>query len=247
MAKPPPPAAQEGAPEWMVSFADLVSIMMSFFVIMYALSPKKDAKNEAKMQKLMDSVVYRFGPEWKPFYFGGHPPKTLEKQRGKVGIPKRATSAALAPDEGEGEKTMITEVLVPGRGEERAMGGIVYFTPGAVDLTESETDRLKTIAQELAGRRHKIQILCHTTRRPLPEGSPYRDHFDLAYARGRVVADKLAGMGIDPRNLRVSVAGANEPLYPESDPATFNRNERVEIHFLDVLSDVEGAVPATGG
>jgi flagellar motor protein MotB len=55
--KTPPPPAQEGAPEWMVSYADMITIMMAFFVVMYAMAPKKDQeKKESPTQRLMQSI-----------------------------------------------------------------------------------------------------------------------------------------------------------------------------------------------
>ncbi|MCL4195115.1 MAG: hypothetical protein KJZ87_25480, partial [Thermoguttaceae bacterium] len=49
----------EGAPEWMVSFADMITIMMSFFVIMFALAA---AKNEGHAEAVRQSIHDRFSP-----------------------------------------------------------------------------------------------------------------------------------------------------------------------------------------
>src|SRR5262245_60042506 len=66
--KKAPPPAQEGAPEWMVSYADMITIMMAFFVVMYAMAPKKDQeKKESPTQRLMNSIHKRFGPDYEPF------------------------------------------------------------------------------------------------------------------------------------------------------------------------------------
>ena len=42
-----PEEKPDGAPEWMVSFADMITIMMSFFVIMFALASGEAAKAHA--------------------------------------------------------------------------------------------------------------------------------------------------------------------------------------------------------
>ena len=65
-----PEEKPERRPEWMVSFADMITIMMSFFVIMFALASNQAAKGKkasANQQAAMDSLNYRFGPSWKPF------------------------------------------------------------------------------------------------------------------------------------------------------------------------------------
>ena len=76
-----PEEKPDGAPEWMVSFADMITIMMSFFVIMFALASSDAAKNKrnakqqqagvespqnAKQQAAFDSLNYRFGPNYRP-------------------------------------------------------------------------------------------------------------------------------------------------------------------------------------
>src|SRR5947207_7888466 len=51
-------AASEGAPEWMVSYADMITILMSFFVVMYSMAGTKDA---AKQDPVMSSLRKQFG------------------------------------------------------------------------------------------------------------------------------------------------------------------------------------------
>ena len=36
----------EGAPEWMVSYADMITILMSFFVVMFSMAGTKNTKKE---------------------------------------------------------------------------------------------------------------------------------------------------------------------------------------------------------
>ncbi len=45
-----PEEKPDGAPEWMVSFADMITIMMSFFVIMFALASGEAAKAKQQQQ-----------------------------------------------------------------------------------------------------------------------------------------------------------------------------------------------------
>src|SRR5271156_2659500 len=61
----------EGAPEWMVSYADMITIIMSFFVIMFALASGEAARGRKSQQATIDSFQFRFGPRWKPFMSWG--------------------------------------------------------------------------------------------------------------------------------------------------------------------------------
>src|SRR6478609_4541171 len=53
-----PEEHHEGAPEWMVSYADMITIMMAFFVVMYAMAGAKDPK---KLQPAIASLHKQFG------------------------------------------------------------------------------------------------------------------------------------------------------------------------------------------
>ena len=86
----------EGAPEWMVSFADMITIMMSFFVIMFALAAGEAAKGKKahneQQQAALDSLQNRFGPKYQPFSsWGLMPGNSPVKNRGtrqKVKLPE---------------------------------------------------------------------------------------------------------------------------------------------------------------
>ncbi len=51
---------EEGLPEWIMSYADMITILMAFFVVMYSMAgaPKDKGKEEAVMRSFRE----RFGP-----------------------------------------------------------------------------------------------------------------------------------------------------------------------------------------
>ena len=118
------------------------------------------------------------------------------------------------------------------------------FSANAVALTKAQKKQLHTVAQSLAGKLQKIEIRGHTDRRPLAPHSPYRDHWDLAYARCRAVHDELVAQGIDPRRIRLGVAGQNEPCGTPGDPMTLGENSRVEVRLLSEWLLDPGSAPA---
>jgi chemotaxis protein MotB len=215
----------------MVSFADMITIMMSFFVIMFALA---SAKNEGKREAAIDSIEYRFGPQWSPF--------------GKLGrgIFKTAELSRPAAGGGEGGQLLPSGAKLPGaglagranlpaEGNLAGIGGSVFFDEWSADLSQQQKANLAAIAKGCAGKPQKIEVLGHTSRRPMPAGLPYRDHWDLAYARARRVADLLIAMGVDPQRIRIGVAGSTEPA-PTRDAASYVRtNSRVDVYLLEIL------------
>lgn len=239
MAEPAPEEKPEGAPEWMVSYADMITIMMSFFVIMFALSSKKDEKAQ---QATAASFEYRFGPAWRPF--GQIGPGLLPRgtQRTPAGDKKgRGMMFGAKPggdiDDEKAAASPSLRIRIPGHGDRIDVGGVVEFDESSDRLSQRETDRLRAIAEEVAGKPQKIEILGHTTKRPMPPNSPYKDHWDLAYARCRSAMQQLVSMGIDPKRIRIGVAGSNEPAYQGDAPEMVKRNARVDIYLLEAIAE----------
>lgn len=218
----------------MVSYADMITIMMAFFVVMYAMAPKRD-KEEAQSprQRMMDSLYERFGPEFDPFgslLTEPRPSKHIHNGYGKlVGDPPRS-------DQKEKVTRMPAMVRIPGSGNYTRVGGMVRFQEGTTELADGQLERLDAMAREFAGKPQKVEVIGHASRRPLPAGSPYRDHFDLAYARARKTMEMLEKMGIDPQRMRVASAGSTEPLPPEPGANSLDQNSRVEAYIIDVFA-----------
>ena len=71
--------------------------------------------------------------------------------------------------------------------------------------------------------------------------SPFRNHWDLAYARCVATMDYLVKLGIDAKRIRISVAADKEPKHISPDPLLQRQNPRVEVFMLDeMVKDLEG-------
>jgi chemotaxis protein MotB len=122
-------------------------------------------------------------------------------------------------------------------GEQSVIGGILYFPESSSDLTKEHLKQLQIANEEAGGKPQKIEIRGHTSRRPVPKGSPYRDNWDLAYARCRHTMEQLVALGIDPKRIRMSVAAENEPISGRLDPLARSQNSRVEVFMLNEVMD----------
>jgi chemotaxis protein MotB len=126
-------------------------------------------------------------------------------------------------------------------GDETTLGGVIQFREGSSELTEANKQALVAIAQIVGGKPQKLEVRTHTTSRPLPPDSPYRDHWDLCYARGATVVKFLVDLGIDEKRFRTVQAGSGEPAHIGDDPEKLLENARAEVFLLDELtSDLEG-------
>ena len=140
----------------MVSFADMITIMMSFFVIMFALASGEAAKGKhssKQQQAAFDSLNYRFGPNWQPFaswgLMPGNSPVRGAGSRDKIKGPTRPVSDPA------GEVKVLRKeqarIRVPGHGDRTVIGGIVFFDDDAAQ-PEPGADRPAEDHRRRAGR-----------------------------------------------------------------------------------------------
>jgi chemotaxis protein MotB len=230
---------REGAPEWMVSFADMITIMMSFFVVMFAIASGEAEKSKQhrnpQQQAAIESLNARFGPKYQPFanwglMDGDSPLRT--GSRIKTNLPEKPPedpqAAVKKPNKG------TNRIRVPGHGERTVVGGIVSFGGDGLLLAEKDRQRLKKIAEELAGKPQEIEVVGHVSPMPLPPESPYRDRWELAYARCRRIVDALERLKIDSERIRIGVLHSGKAA---ADNAAGTQDGQVDIYLDDSLAE----------
>ncbi len=221
----------EGAPEWMVSYADMITIMMAFFVVMYAMAGAKDAK---KQQPVMNSLNKQFGryvagPNSRlPMHLMATSMSSGEGQKlhGSDGQSKKKSTP--------GDAVRVTTVRP---GDQFTSGGAITFDADDVSLSDDQKRVLNNAAVELAGKPQRIEIRGHSAIRAPSIAQESRDPWDLAYARCRATMDYMVSQGIDLKRLRISVAAQNEPLEAADGKSTGRNNARVEVFMLNEFAE----------
>ena len=234
-----------GAPEWVLTYGDTMSLLLTFFIMLAALS---EVKKEDEFEALAEALRRRFGKYvsldelalyYKPTV--ATPLKSVSEGREKLAKTLEGASKVKGP---RGREAKVRAIRP---GDEATTGGVVFFEEGTDQPLPGFDEALKKIAESLAGKPQKIEIRGHTSARPLPPGSPFRTHWDLAYAECLRVMGKLVELGIEPERIRISVAAANEPLYTDPDPEKRKQNARVEIALLNELTTSGTIFPSKGG
>ena len=229
----PRPAA--GVPDWMVTYGDLMTLLLCFFVIIVSLS---EIKEDEKFQEVMDSIRSAFG------YDGslGSVPITkntknaLIRQLQQIVIPPHVSHEGDTEEEGIQERNFrVTQVR---EGVQIVVGGRISFERFSATLKPQARDLLGALASKIVGHNTKINIRGHATKEAIPPEYPYDGPMDLSYARARAVEAALRNFGIRPERVRVHAVGSREPInaqaYREERRAT---NRRVEIIVTESLID----------
>ncbi len=243
MAKKKQPVI-EGAPMWMVTYGDMMTLLLCFFVMLAALANFDDQKK--LFMAALESIRRAFGS---PGQVGWLPDNTVDFKSLIVKfqtmyIPDQPQNLGHSDEPGvDGKFYRVKNVR---DGLEMTIGGPIAFGRFSEKIEPTTDELLQQLAQELRGKTNKLEIRGHATREPLPPGSGFKDPLDLAYARARSVRDRLVGLGIDPRAIRVSSAGSFEPILRQTyDDDRRAANRRVEIVLTQALISDYVATPQT--
>ena len=229
--------AGHGGGAWKVAYADFVTAMMAFFMVMWLVGQNKEVK---------ESVASYFKDPFavcpRPGTGGGTSLIPSAAPTGSPGRDRHETPAAQAnaPTAAEGaDVTTINKpsVFVLHDGDNANVGTVVLFDEYTAELSDRGRRLLDDLAPTLIGKRSKIEIRGHSTRRPLPEDSPFKDSWELCYARCQATFKHLAGQGIDPQRFRLSQAGPFEPQTIRLDADWQSMNSRVEVYVLSEFVD----------
>lgn len=230
----PPPDDAPGVPDWMVTFSDMMSLLLCFFVMLVAMS---EIKEEERIRLMIEALRRQFGPETSAVTLLPGPVPPMNSAIRNLATMGRARRLDIMRG-GDRVKAPVGDyprVRTLRQATHDTVGGVVFFAESSAELSDENRRTLQLAAQQLGGKPQRIEIRGHTSSRPLPTDSPYGDHWQLAYARCQAVMDYLVQQGIDRRRIRLSLAAYNEPRHTGSDPLLLKENARVEIYLLDEL------------
>jgi chemotaxis protein MotB len=230
-----------GIPEWVVTFGDMMSLLLTFFIMLVSLSEIKD---EERYQALLESMTRRFGYDTSVTSLAPGESRARNAAIAKLASAGRAKrlDTMRGGDKIPAPHGEYPRVRIIRPGQKTNIGTVVFFKEGSAELTEEAKSALQVENLQIGGKPQKIEVRGHTTLRPLAEDSPFENHWQLAYQRCwltfRYLVDEL---GIDPRRIRISVAGPHEPMHITADESRMRENPRVEVFLLnEVVSDLTG-------
>jgi chemotaxis protein MotB len=233
-ADDPPP----GVPEWVVTYGDMMSLLLTFFIMLVSMS---EVKQDGRLRRMMDSLRQQFGPTngefgspGQAFSTTGSMPELVSAGDTSEGDTKRASvdSAGLA-----GPSRTVKRI---GHGSQITLGGPALFTQFDAELNDAAKADLQIIAKAVGPRPNRVVVRGHATRELLPDGSPYRDAWDLAFARAQAGANHLIELGIAPERVAVASAGDSEPRTVSRDPEQQRLNRRIDVFVIDAYTTPPG-------
>lgn len=227
-----PPA---GVPEWVVTFGDMMSLLLTFFIMLVSLS---EVKQKELYQALVESMRKKFGHEtaMESMAPGDSKPRNsnLEKLASQGRAMRANTMNGGAPVKAPVGEHARVEFVRPGT--QTVIGARIPFPLGSAELTDDAKTQLQVAVLQMQGKPQKIEIRGHTSPKPELAGTNAKDEIELSFLRCRAVEEFLIELKIDRRRLRITAAGSSEPLPADAENAAVN-SARVEVFLLDELTE----------
>ncbi len=234
--------AGKGGGAWKVAYADFVTAMMAFFLVMWITAQSKPVK-EAIAQYFTDPYGTLSAGGGAPAVLPSRPreaasTKGLHKTtRGRGRGTVSPTSKSPAAGEAKGEDGRKPSIAVMQDGDNSSRGIVVIFPEASAELDERARARLNALVPFMLGKINKIEIRGHSTARPLPSDSPFQNAWELSYARCVATLEFLEQAGIEPERMRLSQGGPFEPVKLGDGLDTLAENARVEVKMLGEFVD----------
>jgi len=220
----------EGAPMWIVTFSDLMSLLLTFFVLLLSFSTITEEDFNQAMMSLQGAfgVLPRFTHLVHPSPRRANP-ATEETKRQARRLQRKLQIQGL-------EKRVKVEYDASG-GLKISLPDAVLFGPGSATLNADAYPVLEDVAEVLAEMPHTfIEVHGHTDSSPLTAEGTFRDNYDLSYYRAHAVAERLVVSGGIPREqFELVAAGPSQPTASNETEAGRVANRRVEIYVRGLV------------
>ena len=229
---------------YLITYADLITLLLGLFVILYASSSIDEAKYD-QLKQAMDEVFKKSGQ--KVLIEGGD--GVLEGK--KEGVPDPVFIGLTSGNLNEIENNIRGSLqLLLEKGKlnlEKRGNNLVIDLPEELLFNKAEASIgnegriiLDTLASLLSDIPNKITVDGHTDSDPI-KTNQFKSNWQLSVARAMNVSDKLIKFGLPEPNLSIRGFGSQKPLVKNDNEKNKRLNRRVEI----TISEIDPTTPST--
>lgn len=213
----------EYVPLWLITFGDIMALMLTFFVLLYAMAEPK--------QEEWSDMTAALNNEFNKFYSSGQD----AGQQDTINIEKLDYSSALdleylqalVTQLVEGESILQDIVLIPQ--EDRLVVSLpndLLFDPGKADIKDKGRRALFTLGGALSRIKNRIEVIGHTDPRMIQsESGEFSSNWELSLARAARAAAVLENVGY---RRPIVVRGLSSARYDEL-PTEIEEEKRLDL------------------
>jgi chemotaxis protein MotB len=256
--EPDCPKCKKGAPDWMVTFSDLMTLLLTFFVILLSMSEISEPKFEEASSSIREALTgnYILGKPQRDLVVV----KLLDEANEKIEVKEDDASEDKLKSESQKEKdhdedekeqqkikyAEIIEEIIQEQLQREVDFGIAEienkqnrilirfpaeatFESGSADIKPIMKPVIDTLASALSGLNVRALINGHTDDVPI-RTSQFRNNWDLSAARAASVAMEFENYGgFASSEIEILGHADGDPLVPNISPQNREKNRRIEL------------------
>lgn len=234
------PEEHENLERWLITYADLITLLLAFFILMYTMS-KQDSKKYQEVAAHLKAIFSGSNAILATGNVAGKAPIELSFKGGaeNVAALKEQLEKELREigDKGAADGMQNISLVSDERGlVVRAMEK-AFFDTGRADLTSRARSALDGIAPVLVGMPNHVRVEGHTDNVPIST-SEFRSNWELSVRRATEVVRYLVERRHFPPD-RISASGYAEyrPIASNDTPEDRATNRRIEIIIVNVAEN----------
>lgn len=231
---------------WLLTYADLITLLLAFFVILYALAQTDHKKVSELINSMRSAFHFTQGAGEKPLtgqpdvLVGGQSPMDFAMLQMQDQLEKEIAKQ-FGDQQAEDGQQAVTTTLTE-RGLVVSLASSAFFDAGAADLRPDAIALMRTVAWTLKNSGKNIMIEGHTDDTPI-HTAMFPSNWELSTHRATAVVRYLVeAYKLPPERLSAAGYGEYKPLVANTSPANRAKNRRVDIVILK--ADIKGQRPA---
>jgi chemotaxis protein MotB len=219
------PAEKENSERWLLTYADLITLLLVLFIVLYSMA-QVDAK---KFEGLSQSLAIVFGSVGRSGVLEGGrsvmPGHLQFKEKLNMQNTQERVRRLIASMGLQGKVTATFEE----RGLVISIKDSVLFLSGSADVIPSSQVLIARVGQILAKMPNAIRVEGHTDNDYI-HNEHYFSNWELSTSRATNVLQYLiARCGVEPNRLSAAGYGEYKPRVPNDSPENKAINRRVDI------------------
>ncbi len=206
-----------GVDRWMISWADLLTLLFASMVVLYASSARNHFKPQAPAPPAAAPVAV-------PAPVNAAPAPRVNE----LAAPFEKLTRSLAPEIAKDE----LQVSMTGQGIVVSLKDQAYFSSGSDDVESQAIGSIGRIAAVIRELPNAVRLEGHSDSVPI-HNRKFRDNWSLSAARSVAVLTLLESrFDVPPRRLAIAGYADNQPVSENESAAGRARNRRVDIVIL---------------
>lgn len=234
----------ENHDRWLVSYADFITLLFAFFVVMYATSNN----NPEKQKSFQDTVRVNLKLAGSGPGKGDSPAdgttaeeNTMDSVISLDGFPKNRgpgetqdyVSRFLEKNIPVEDKSTIQELRHDALGVRIALASSQFFNPGGTKIKVTALKVLDKLADLLVQTDRRVVIEGHTDNQPVGKDAPYESNWELGSLRATSIVRYLQKYHkIDPTRLSAITYADTKPIKSNDSEEGRSQNRRIEIYII---------------